>query len=100
MDTYNDNNTNSNNPDNREQQPRELTEVQQLQIEVDELNTKLRDEKALKLHWKNKVIIYLERMEKISMLDKAILVCGRCSCKLLDLNGISSQAEDHHREIV
>ena len=34
---------NSQHPDNREQQPRELTQVEQLQIEVDELSTKLRE---------------------------------------------------------
>jgi len=39
---------NSQHPDNREQQPRELTQVEQLQIEVDELNAKLRDITDLK----------------------------------------------------
>ena len=45
---------NSQHPDNREQQPRELTQVEQLQIEVDELNDNLRKEKELKVYWKIK----------------------------------------------
>ena len=54
MDTYNDNNTNSNNPDNREQLPRELTQVEQLQDEIDELNGKLREQIELKELWRDK----------------------------------------------
>ena len=60
---------NSQHPDNREQQPRELTQVEQLQIEVDELNAKLRDEKALKLHWKNKVILMREIAKQMEVLE-------------------------------
>jgi len=65
MDTYNDNNTNSNNPDNREQLPRELTQVEQLQFEVDELNDKLRKEKELKVYWKIKHNTLRSKAEEI-----------------------------------
>jgi len=70
MDTYNDNNTNSNNPANREQLPVEPTLVEQLQFEVDELNGKLREEKALKLHFKNKVILSRMVVDKMEQLEQ------------------------------
>lgn len=54
MDTYNDNNTNSNNPDNREQLPPEPTLIEQLQFDVDELNGKLREANSLKEIWREK----------------------------------------------
>ncbi len=34
------------------------------------------------------------------MLEKAILICGRCGCKVVDLNGISPKGTEFHREIV
>ena len=56
---------NSQHPDNREQQPRELTQVEQLQIEVDELNDNLRKEKELKVYWKIKHNTLRSKAEEI-----------------------------------
>lgn len=58
---------NSQHPDNREQQPRELTQVEQLQIEVDELNGKLREERELKEYW-------LRRCNAASIVTKASFI--------------------------
>lgn len=58
---------NSQHPDNREQQPRELTQVEQLQFEVDELNGKLREEIELKKYW-------LKRCNAASVVTKASFI--------------------------
>jgi len=58
---------NSQHPDNREQLPRELTQVEQLQFEVDELNGKLREEIELKKYW-------LKRCNAASVVTKASFI--------------------------
>ena len=55
----------SNSPMNREQLPRNLSLVEQLQIEVDELNGKLREEKELKVYWKIKHNTLRSKAEEI-----------------------------------
>ena len=61
---------NSQHPDNREQQPRELTQVEQLQIEVDELNSKLREEIEKRIFWYNKHTEELTKVTKAEVLIK------------------------------
>ena len=56
---------NSQHPDNREQQPRELTQVEQLQIEVDELNTKIREANELQMYKRSKLAAIVTEMESI-----------------------------------
>jgi len=57
----------SNSPMNREQLPRNLSLVEQLQIEVDELNGKLREEIELKKYW-------LKRCNAASVVTKASFI--------------------------
>jgi len=60
---------NSQHPDNREQQPRELTQVEQLQIEVDELNAKLRDITDLKDYMLKQRIALREIAKQMEVLE-------------------------------
>lgn len=55
----------SNSPMNREQQPRELTQVEQLQIEVDELNTKIREANELQTYKQSKLAAIVTEMETL-----------------------------------
>ncbi len=59
----------SNSPMNREQQPRELTQVEQLQIEVDELNAKLRDITDLKDYMLKQRIALREIAKQMEVLE-------------------------------
>ena len=60
----------SQSPMNREQLPPEPTLIEQLQFEVDELSTELREERELKQYWRkrcNDAAAIIEQMETLEL---------------------------------